>query len=347
MYNYEKGIKGNNVGYAKIEIRNSQCKITIHIRLLSISEKQLNVYVFHRENGSINCISLGSAMVKNGVCECRIVTKTDDMMESGYSFDEMGGLLIYASKEKYFGTEWDDKPIDLDNVDVTINKVKNLVPLEEIAEINVEVAQVAASSEPAVTLEETMVHVDKEPEPTNYNVEAYIKEVAEELPILDFSDLESEEILAPIREKTMAEKLFSEKEIAEKVITDKMKSQKIPEKNRMDQVFIKYPKMYPFEDDEILDCVRIEPQDIGIFPMEYWVYANNSFLLHSYYSYRHLIFAKKKQGNREEYLLGVPGIYHNREQFMARMFGFPNFKSIKNRELKAGEFGYWFFNVVL
>jgi hypothetical protein len=272
------------------------------------------------------------------------------MMDSGYSFDEMGGLLIYASKEKYFGTEWDDKPIDLDNVDVTINKIKSIAPvtpLEEVVEVDVEVAQFAASSEQAVALEEHVVLDETKEEPLEHKVEAYIKEVAEELPILDFSDLEGEEYSTPVKEKSIAEKLLAEKEIAEKVMADKMKSQKAPEKNRIDQVFIKYPKMYPFEDDEILDCVRIEPQDIGIFPMEYWVYANNSFLLHSYYSYRHLIFAKRKQGNKEEYLLGVPGIYHNREQFMARMFGFPNFKSIKNRELKAGEFGYWFFNIVL
>jgi hypothetical protein len=42
------------------------------------------------------------------------------------------------------------------------------------------------------------------------------------------------------------------------------------------------------------------------------------------------------------YLLGIPGIFHNRERFMARMFGFENFKSIRKRDLRQGDFGYWY-----
>jgi hypothetical protein len=47
------------------------------------------------------------------------------------------------------------------------------------------------------------------------------------------------------------------------------------------------------------------------------------------------------------YIIGIPGIYHNREKFMARMFGFENFKSIRKRELKQGDFGYWYLPVSL
>ena len=46
------------------------------------------------------------------------------------------------------------------------------------------------------------------------------------------------------------------------------------------------PGMYPFEDDMIENCVRLEPQDIGSMPLDCWSYGNNSFLLHGYYSYR-------------------------------------------------------------
>ena len=42
------------------------------------------------------------------------------------------------------------------------------------------------------------------------------------------------------------------------------------------------PGMYPFEDDMIENCVRLEPQDIGSMPLDCWSYGNNSFLLHGW-----------------------------------------------------------------
>jgi hypothetical protein len=115
-----------------------------------------------------------------------------------------------------------------------------------------------------------------------------------------------------------------------------------PENPLAAKIFESYPRIYPFEDNEITMCVKIEPKDIGYLPVDAWVLSNNSFLMHGYYCYNHLIFAKMKDRFGCRYILGVPGIYHNRERFMARMFGFESFKSIRKRELRQGDFGYWY-----
>jgi hypothetical protein len=107
-------------------------------------------------------------------------------------------------------------------------------------------------------------------------------------------------------------------------------------------IFEKHPRIYPFEDNEILICAKVEPNDIGLLPKELWALSNNSFLIHGYYCYHHLIFAKLKDRSGCRYILGVPGIYHNREKFMAKMFGFESFKPIRKRELRQGDFGYWY-----
>ena len=98
-------------------------------------------------------------------------------------------------------------------------------------------------------------------------------------------------------------------------------------------------RMYPFEDEQGTACIRMEPQDIGMLPMKYWPLANNSFLLHGYYSYRHLILARISDGR---YILGVPGVNYQREQFMAGMFGFDSFKPVQNHAPTGSEFGYWY-----
>ena len=63
-----------------------------------------------------------------------------------------------------------------------------------------------------------------------------------------------------------------------------------------------FPKMYPFEIDEMGECVRIDLKDIGNLPVAYWSLAGNPFLLRGYYCYRHLIFACI---GRQEYAVGV------------------------------------------
>jgi hypothetical protein len=108
----------------------------------------------------------------------------------------------------------------------------------------------------------------------------------------------------------------------------------------------RFVRMYPFDDGEIAECVRLEPKDIGLLPMSAWVLGNNSFLLHSYCNFRHLLFAKKLTREGCVYLLMVPGAHNNREQQLAKMFGFENFKCSRRRSMRDGEFGYWYVTIV-
>lgn len=92
-----------------------------------------------------------------------------------------------------------------------------------------------------------------------------------------------------------------------------------------------------FEDDEMVWCRQIDPREVSNLDMEQWYLAANSFLLQGYYNYHHLIYAF----DGEKTYLGVPGQYHRRELYMARRFGFPIFKSRRDKSLQTGDFGYW------
>ena len=108
----------------------------------------------------------------------------------------------------------------------------------------------------------------------------------------------------------------------------------------------RFVRMYPFDDGEMAECVRLEPKDIGLLPMSAWVLGNNSFVLHSYSSFRHLLFAKKLTREGCEYYLMVPGFYTYREKQLAQMFGFEMFKGSRRRGPKGGEFGYWYVKIL-
>lgn len=107
----------------------------------------------------------------------------------------------------------------------------------------------------------------------------------------------------------------------------------------------RFPHMYPFDDGEITECVRIEPKDLGLLPIDAWILGNNSFLLHAFCTYRHLLFAKKMTREGIYYMVMVPGAYNAREKHMASMFGFREFKCSRRRKMRDGEFGYWYLYV--
>ena len=92
-------------------------------------------------------------------------------------------------------------------------------------------------------------------------------------------------------------------------------------------------------------CTKIQRKDLARLPRCEWKLSNNSFLLHGYYNYHHLVFLDDGEWLR----VGVPGIYHPKEQKAAEAFGFSEY--IRRRdivvELEKEEreeddgFGYW------
>lgn len=67
-------------------------------------------------------------------------------------------------------------------------------------------------------------------------------------------------------------------------------------------------------------------------------FIHNSFLLHGYYNYGHLVLDERNGLSR----LGVPGNYYEREQMVANMFGFPDFEPAREEKIQNGTFGYFF-----
>lgn len=90
---------------------------------------------------------------------------------------------------------------------------------------------------------------------------------------------------------------------------------------------------------------KIQRQDISRLPRKEWRLANNSFLLHGFYNYHHLLYIEEEG----RIWIGVPGIYHEKEQTAANAFGFTEFRRLADVDVDLQEnerntyedFGYW------
>lgn len=90
---------------------------------------------------------------------------------------------------------------------------------------------------------------------------------------------------------------------------------------------------------------KIQRQDLSRLPRKEWRIANNTFLLHGFYNYHHLLYIE----DNGEIWVGVPGIYHEREKVAAEAFGFTAFRRLTDVDVDLAEdekntyedFGYW------
>jgi len=103
-----------------------------------------------------------------------------------------------------------------------------------------------------------------------------------------------------------------------------------------------YPHISPFQDKR--EYLSIGPGDFVILSQKYYKLVNNSFLLHGFYNYKHLILARVEAQGDIRYYIGVPGNFYEREKQVALMFGFESFECREEPAL-TGDFGYYMMQV--
>lgn len=97
-----------------------------------------------------------------------------------------------------------------------------------------------------------------------------------------------------------------------------------------------------FENMPEISGIHMELKDLRELPKKYWYLGSNSFLLHGFFNYRHLLLGKVENESGRKWFIGVPGIYQNQEKVLATVFGFPEFRQEKDTGVKTGQFGYWY-----
>lgn len=133
LYKYERGNKGENAGYVRIDVRKGELKLLVHTQdSRALKDTEFQVYFYYHDGSKLKGVHGGSLRFHQGESEFRRETKESSIFNSGHSLDEMGGLLLYYNKELAYGTEWDDHPIVLNQfLDEKIESNQPTKPLEE------------------------------------------------------------------------------------------------------------------------------------------------------------------------------------------------------------------------
>ena len=309
LYRYDKGIKGKNTGYARIERNDRRCRVTIRLQdTVSVSP---SVFFFIQNEGGMQRIPAGKLARNGSGFAGRVETPVDRMSGSEYAFDRIDGIYLSGPENVFYATTWKD---------ITVS---GAAPEKEADGWKAEEDRDAGNRSDAGSGSE-----ESRPQAENTASTEIRQESERAEPVQRRQDVLDDALQAATG--------LEEASSAEASSVEACSRRERPDfGERMLSVF---PKMYPFEIDEMGECVRIDLKDIGNLPVAYWSLAGNPFLLRGYYCYRHLIFACI---GRQEYAVGVPGIYSEENSKWAkecRMLRFQPLSRVKDRH---GAFGYW------
>lgn len=382
IYAYDRGIKSKNVGFAKMEVRNGECRISINIKgAFAASGKELKAYLFHRQREKMIGIRIGSFAVKNGMGEFYGVTAAKNICGSNLALEEMSGIILCHEDEtvRMYASGWDDHALILENfipVDrelaLTVEKEElsaaEIIPVmeaveEELARLSASI-NAAQSELDSITPESMQIPqpeqaalIQPEPDPMPQPEPAPVIQPGPEIspvtePVIQPSVMP--EIQPEPTTPAQPMEIRAEEQATQNYCPYQEVMQEQPYQaqtyrepsgqravhnvlwSRLENTF---PKVIAFEDEPEIPCLKIDLKDLEYLPKENWGLANNSFLLHGYYNFRYLILAKMGDN---QYMIGIPGMFHNNERFMAAMFGFDHFKPVKEYKPLTGHFGYWY-----
>ena len=380
IYAYPGGVRDKNVGFAKAEVRNGQFKLTVSVKGVYTDTPELfGVYVMvdgkKHQPGGFTLLKTGTVMVNQGIGQYQDLFNPMNINQSGYTFEDISGIALARENEDFYRmfSLWED--CILNTEDITFAQpeaaaASNPVAQADSEEVSVKEQVNRTTGQEAERKSAEMSGNVRESETVRRNAEDVSENEVEDVveaavtskPATPESvqsagqqtDLQQETAqmkAQQVRAMEAVQELLFRNTNPQGTMPQNTKLQYTTPQNAKPQeempafekVFINRDFIDAFEDDYFYDCVEVTPELLKQLPIEDDAVVNNSFLVHGYYNFKHILFGKVcENDNNTRYFIGVPGMYCNRERFMASMFGFCNFKKSHRSDYSNPYFGYWY-----
>ena len=335
IYAYEGGEKGKNIGFAKIDMRGPQCRIQVNVKKVYVGSSDVGVYLLHAGGELL----LGRIFIRGGAGEFRTQIQSENVDGSGLRVDDCYGLTIHELENAWqsYTTIWEDAVAQTAEIQLAEVTAENLRKQKEDQELTV-----SAEIERELEAEEQKLEATAPWGEENENVDKDSSEPVMQQETLQEEPKSLEQSLEQSQQapKEQQSQPRGPEDTARLAELDREENEELADTNIWKKMSDLYTKVLAFDYDNGCEILSIKPQDIGLLPREVWTYGNNSFLLHGYYNYRHLILGRIRQKDAWQYYIGVPGNFYDREKMVAEMFGFEAFEGEKE-SASPGDYGYY------
>ena len=364
----ERGEKVKNGGFVKWESKGAESRVQIRVR---------GLYPTDTLQGEILLVSAGKLHradrigLQFGAGEYAGIWRNDDLAGTGLSFAECDGVQVQISDKRILRGQWRERAAtEQESIEPEPTGAARQESEPETSETSAEAEMQEASAEPEIhnasaevvegnpkpaqeTVGETAEGRDASPEPVMQEVIAELEEADEgkQKPAeATMQEAGTEPESRDASPEPVMQEVIAEPEVPGAAQEEASCRQSIresasakPERtvlsgDKWEQLSRLYPKIHPFADKR--EFLSLTPRDFVVLARGYHILVQNSFLLHGYYNYGHVVLTRTENRGEEIFYLGVPGVYFEREKQAALMFGFEGFEAA-NEQAEEGGFGYY------
>ncbi len=364
IYSYPEGVKGRNVGFAKALVHQGQFKLSISLRgVRTDSPEMFGIYMMVNDSG-YRLIKLGESLMKMGQMEYSGVFNPDNISDTGFGFPDICGLAVAREDARYdcMLSVWRDEDVTPDmlvfsGMDAKKHAEAEIVIKERMRQSDEEERKKELAGDGVVKSEGFKYNVGaSEAVRSGATGTGAVRQKAANLEAAGVGVDRRQETGVADRSlettaaggTTPAEDIKSSGAAARKPentqhLQTKAGRAAATQPNPFEKLFVRADYVDVFDDDYFYDCIEISPEKLKNLNLNEPDIAGNSFLLHGYYNFRHILFGRVRDNlDNTQYFIGVPGMYCNRERYMASMFGFNNFKKSHRSDYANPYFGYWY-----
>lgn len=347
---YKKGEKIRNVGFLRWKLYNNEH--IIEFQLKEVSCEQGSFDIKEQNTGK----RIGEMIIDKGignfVQKFPVMTASDEMyidtLDDRLYMEDVEGFIIWLNENDYLFTmikfEKEKKRKELSEIIKEREVLTNIFEensfknQEKDSESKMQLDEIKNSKNELVFDTEQKV-IKKQKLNRNKVEDTQDTKASENILIEGIEDKYSEFSNIQKKESKFEEKIIDNKEL---YINKKIKIIEPIHEDKWQQLCKEYPNIHPFSNNKIF--LSIKPEDFIILQQNYQKLVHNSFLLHGFYNYGHMILGKISEEENAPVYIGVPGVYYEREKQAAQMFGFVGFESTE-QPVQAGSYGYYMIEV--
>ena len=377
LYEYDRTIRGRNVGFIRNDIRNDCCRMEIHIRGLERIKEKAPIFIIVRDSECIG-IPAGEVVISQGVGNACLELRGNRIGKTDYSVNNIQAVIVRYNGGKILMGCYVQHPAG-DLLSGTFTKWEaqatpaSPTPDPDAARgVNINSSDLYPNSQNDLGIESNSG--DLYP---NSRSDLGIESNSSDLYPKQSNNLGTENNFGDLYPKN-PNNLGMENNFGDLYPNSRSdlgiesnSGDLCPHDNNLQGTEAKAEEICPTSEEAAQSPIykRIAITDIRSLPSRNWHLCNNSFLVHGFFCYHYLILKTINAPDGAKMYLGVPGIYASQERMMALLFGFNDFeiatdnmmgksdtsdikyssaaqndsddKTNSDSQPSAGDFGYW------
>ena len=377
LYEYDRTIRGRNVGFIRNDIRNDCCRMEIHIRGLERIKEKAPIFIIVRDSECIG-IPAGEVVISQGVGNACLELRGNRIGKTDYSVNNIQAVIVRYNGGKMLMGCYVQHPAG-DLLSGTFTKWEaQATPASPTPDPDAARGLDSNSSDLYPNFQSDLgIESNSGDLYPNSQNDLGIESNSGDLYPNSRSDLGTENDSADLYPNSRSD-LGTENDSADlypknpnNLGTESNSGDLYPYANNSQGTEAKAEEICPTSEEATQSPIykRIAITDIRSLPSRNWHLCNNSFLVHGFFCYHYLILKTINAPDGAKMYLGVPGIYASQERMMALLFGFNDFeiatdnmmgksdtsdikyssaaqndsgdKTNSDSQPSAGDFGYW------